>query len=332
MASRRPRRSRTADRAHVRANTRTTRHRTRARPPRATGAGAALDRLVRIMATLRSPTRGCAWDLKQTHESLRPYLIEETYEAVETIDRGDLAALPGELGDVLLQCVFHAQLGAEAGRFDIRDVVEAITAKLIRRHPHVFEADGTPLSAAARRRAGIDTPAAVREQWQQLKAREQTSSGAAERTLAGLPSSLPALLRASKIGARVAAVGFDWPTVDGVLDKIDEEVRELREALAQGHARRVDELGDVLFSIANLARRLQIEPETALRQANDKFTRRFDALEADFASRGRRVQDAALDELEDVWRRVKAAEPRSAPATAGPATSARESRGRRSRR
>jgi ATP diphosphatase len=284
------------------------------------------------MATLRSPTRGCAWDLAQTHESLRPYLIEETYEAIDAIDRGDLTALPGELGDVLLQCVFHAQLGAETGRFDMEDVVDAIATKLIRRHPHVFAPDGTPLSAAARRRAGIDTPGAVREQWQQLKAKEQTSSGAAERVLAGLPSSLPALLRASKIGARAAAVGFDWPTVEGVLDKIEEEVRELREAVTQEHARRVDELGDVLFSIANLARRLQIEPETALRQANDKFTRRFDALEADFAARGRRVQDATLDELEDVWRRVKAAERPAAPATAGPATSVRESRGRRSRR
>ncbi len=286
------------------------------------------------MATLRSPTRGCAWDLKQTHESLRPYLIEETYEAVDAIDRGDRGALPGELGDVLLQCVFHAQLGAEAGRFDIGDVVEAITAKLIRRHPHVFTPDGTPLSAAARRRAGIDTPGAVREQWQQLKAKEQTSIGAPERVLAGLPSSLPALLRASKIGARVATVGFDWPTVGGVLDKIDEEVRELREAIATGddEARRVDEFGDVLFSIANLARRLQIEPETALRQANDKFTRRFDALEADFASRGRRLQDATLDELEAAWRRVKAAEAPSSPATAGRATSARARGGRRSRR
>jgi ATP diphosphatase len=313
MASRRPRQSRSRSR-------------------RATHAGEAFDRLVRIMATLRSPTRGCAWDLKQTHESLRPYLIEETYEAVETIDRGDLAALPGELGDVLLQCVFHAQLGAEDGRFDVRDVVDAIAAKLIRRHPHVFNPDGTPLSAAARRRAGIDTPAAVREQWQQVKAKEQTSRGAAERVLAGLPSSLPALLRASKIGARVAAVGFDWPTVGGVLDKIEEEVRELREAVAQGHARRVDEFGDVLFSLANLARRLQIEPETALRQANDKFTRRFDALEADFASRGVRMQDATLDELEDAWRRVKATETSPSRATAVPATSARAPGGRRSRR
>lgn len=264
------------------------------------------------MAVLRSP-RGCPWDVKQTHASLRPYLIEETYEALDAIDRGDIASLPGELGDVLLQCVFHAQIASEAGTFDITDVITTLTDKLVRRHPHVFTEKGRPLSAAARKRSGVTSAQTVLDQWGQLKAREQAAAGAPARTLKGLPPALPALLRASRIGARVAAVGFDWSRPSDVLDKIDEEVRELRHAVAESQARAVDEFGDLLFSLANLARHLNIDPETALRQANDKFTRRFTALEADFDTRGLDIQSATPAELEAAWIRVKQQE--SAPSS-----------------
>jgi tetrapyrrole methylase family protein/MazG family protein/ATP diphosphatase len=265
---------------------------------RARRAAAALARLVRIMDTLRSPG-GCPWDREQTHASLRPFLLEETYEALEALDREDFDVLPGELGDVLFQCVFHAQIAAEAGRFDLADAIDAICAKLIRRHPHVF----TP---AGRRSAGrAPTSRAVVEQWEQLKAREQDAAGRPRRVLAGIPRAMPALLRAYEIGARVGAVGFDWTNPADVVDKIDEEVRELRAALAESPARAAEELGDLLFSIANLARKLKLEPESALRAANDKFTRRFDALENRLERSGRRVHESSPDELERAWAAIK---------------------------
>jgi ATP diphosphatase len=256
------------------------------------------------MQILRSPD-GCPWDREQTHASLRPHLLEETYEAIETIDRGDLGALPAELGDVLFQCVFHAQIAAEEGRFDITDSVGAITEKLIRRHPHVFTASGRPLTRATRRRSRIQTATAVKEQWEEIKAGEQARAGAARRVLKGVPTSLPALQRAHEIGRRVSAVGFDWARAADVLDKMDEEVRELRAAVNEGPARAAEEMGDLLFSLANLARKLGIEPESALRSANDKFTRRFDALETWFEARGRSVHGATLDEMETAWGEVK---------------------------
>lgn len=283
------------------------------------------------MATLRGPD-GCAWDRKQTHESLRGYLIEETYEAVEAIDAGNLDGLKGELGDVLLQCVFHAQLARESGRFDMEAVVTTISEKLIRRHPHIFASDGRRLTKRERARYQTTTPDAVREQWARLKAAEQTEAGEAPRVLSGVPRALPALLRAHKIGARVAEVGFDWPRVEDVIDKIDEEVRELREALAQSPARAADEMGDVFFALANLARRLGLEPEATLAAANDKFTRRFDAVEAWFQARGRDVHTASLDEMEAAWAHVKvteAAPPRRA--RTGRSTSASTPTVRRSR-
>jgi MazG family protein len=266
-------------------------------------------RLVRLMAILRSPD-GCAWDREQTHASLRPHLLEETYEAIETIDRGDLDALAGELGDVLFQCVFHAQIASESGRFEIADAIDAIAAKLIRRHPHVFTPAGTPLPKSARRKTTVRTPAQVKKQWEVIKAKEQQAGGARQRILAGVPRVLPALARAHEIGRRVAAVGFDWAQTDQVVDKIDEEVRELRAALAESPARAADELGDLFFSLANLARKLGLEPESALRQANDKFTRRFDALEAEFERQGRTVHGASLEEMERAWQKIKAPEPR----------------------
>lgn len=267
-----------------------------------------MSRLVRIMATLRSP-HGCPWDRKQTHASLRPFLLEETYEALEVLDRGDVAALPTELGDVLFQVVFHAQIAAEARRFEMADAITAITTKLIRRHPHVFAASGRPLPRGRKARAGAPlkpkTPAAVLTQWEQIKAAEQQDAGTQKRLLTGVPKALPSLLRAYEIGTRVASVGFDWPDTAGVVDKIDEEVRELRGALAEGPARAAEELGDLLFSIANLARKLDLEPEAALRAANDKFSARFAAVEADLEARGSSVHAATTEEMEAAWQRVK---------------------------
>ena len=270
---------------------------------RARRAAASLTHLVRIMDTLRSPG-GCPWDRAQTHRSLRAHLLEEAYEALEAIDRGQIDHLVTELGDVLFQCVFHAQIAAEAGRFELADAIDAIAAKLVRRHPHVFTAGGRRLSARARRRAGIDSPAAVKTQWERIKARE--AAGRARRgVLAGLPSALPALLRAHEIGRRVGAVGFDWAEPGAVIDKIDEEARELRQALVEGPDRAAEELGDLLFSVANLARKVGIEPEAALRAANEKFTRRFEGIEAALAKQGRSVHDATTEELEALWHQVK---------------------------
>ena len=262
------------------------------------------------MDTLRSPA-GCPWDREQTHESLRAHLIEETYEVLDAIDRADAGALVEELGDVLFQCVFHAQIGSEAGRFELADAVTAIAEKLVRRHPHVFTPDGRPLTAAIRRRSHIRTPAAVKEQWEQIKSREREEAGtpAKKGLLSGVPASMPALLRAHEVSRRAAAVGFEWARPIDVVDKIDEEVAELREALTQSPARAAEELGDLLFSIANLARKLGIEPEAALRQANDKFTRRFNALETVFEQRGQSIHGATLDEMELVWEEVKKAPP-----------------------
>ncbi len=255
------------------------------------------------MATLRSP-RGCPWDREQTPATLRPFLLEETYEALEAIDRHDFDDLRGELGDVVFQCVFQAQIAAEVGRFDISDVIDAITAKLVRRHPHVFAADGRPLSTSSRR-GRANTPTAVLEQWEQIKAKEQANAGAKRRLLSGVPRSLPALARAHEIGTRVAAVGFDWARPADVLEKIDEEAAELREAVEREPDRAAEEFGDLLFSMANLARHLGIESESALRQANDKFTSRFEALEASFDRAGKSIHGATLQEMEAVWQTVK---------------------------
>lgn len=308
-----------------------TRPRAATRRARSAKAGAAFARLVRIMETLRSE-HGCPWDRKQTHASLGPFLLEETYEALDALDRGDIDGLAGELGDVLFQCVFHAQIAAEARRFDIVTAIDAIAEKLIRRHPHVFTASGRPLASARRRAGTVTTPAAVLEQWEQIKAREQQAAGAPERVLAGVPRSLPALLRAHEIGTRVAAVGFDWPATSDVVDKIDEEVRELRAALAEGPGRAAEELGDLLFSVANLARKLGLEPESALRAANDKFTRRFEAVEDDLARRERSVHSATLDEMERAWQAVKTAPAAGRPHGAGRSSRARRPTSRRSRR
>ena len=264
----------------------------------ASDAGSAFQALVDIMARLRGP-QGCPWDREQTLASLRPFVLEETHEVLDAIDRGDSDALRGEIGDLIFEGVFLAQVCADAGEFTVADSLRAINAKLIRRHPHIFDPSGRPL----------ETPTQVHQQWEQIKAREQSDAGERRSVLRGLPRSLPSLLRAYEIGTRVAAVGFDWARTEDVVDKIEEEVRELRSAVAsEGAARSEEEMGDLLFSIANLSRKLGIDPESALRKANEKFTRRFEALEEGLHAKGSSVHGASLDEMEREWGVVKDAE------------------------
>ena len=258
-------------------------------------AGHEFQKLVDIMRRLRGPG-GCPWDREQTLESLRGFVLEETYEVLDAIDRGDHEALRGEIGDLLFEGVFLAQIEADEGRFDVSESLRAIAEKLIRRHPHIFG-----------EKSGIDTPGQVVEQWEQIKAREQKDAGERRSILRGVPKSMPSLLRAHEIGTRVAAVGFDWTRMTDVVDKIEEEVRELRASVegGEGREREEEEMGDLLFSIANLARKLGIEPESALRKANEKFSARFEALERRFEESGRSVHDATLEEMEAVWQQIK---------------------------
>ena len=270
-------------------------------------------RLVAIMQRLRAPD-GCPWDREQTLESLRGFVLEETYEVLDAIDRADRDRLRGEIGDLLFEGVFLAQICAEDGDFSAADSVEAVTAKLIRRHPHVFgraraeramPGAGRGVAAPARR-AAVTTPGQVVEQWEQIKAREQQATGETRGVLTGVPAALPALLRAHEIGTRVAAVGFDWSRPDDVVSKIEEEVAELRTAVGHETPERAEEeMGDLLFSVANLCRKLGIEPESALRKANQKFTARFTAVERRLDARGRTVHDATLEEMEAEWQAVK---------------------------
>ena len=271
----------------------------RAAPPPT--AGDRFDRLVRIMRTLRSPD-GCAWDREQTLASLRPFVLEEAYEVVDAIDRDDRSALCDETGDLLLEAVFVAQICAEADDFTIADATDAVVAKLIRRHPHVFSKDDTETDAGRRDLS----PAEVKEQWERIKTRERARTPERATLLDGIPEALPSLLRASRIGARTANVGFDWDEPGTVIDKVDEELGELRQAVASADPAHIEEeLGDLLFTVANLARKLRVDPESALRAANGKFTRRFRAIERRLAARGRSLHDATAEELEREWQAVK---------------------------
>ena len=267
------------------------------RDPSRPAAGAAFERLVETMRTLRSPG-GCAWDREQTLASLRPFVLEEAYEVVDAIDRDDLAGLREEIGDLVLEAVFLAQVADEQDAFEIRDTLDTVCAKLVRRHPHVFRAGGEtdpPLSAAD-----------VKRQWEAIKADERSAAGREPSALGEIPESLPALLRACRIGKRAATVGFDWTVPAEVEAKVDEELAELREARAQGPAQDVEEeLGDVLFAVANLARHLNVDPEAALRAANRKFTARFRALERRFRERGVELRDASPADMDAEWRRIK---------------------------
>ena len=264
--------------------------------PQPDSAEAELRRLLDVMAALRDPLRGCPWDKEQRFETIAPYTIEEAYEVADAIARGDNASLVDELGDLLFQVVYHARMGEEAGTFDFADITRTIADKMIRRHPHVF-------GDAAARSVGSQT-----REWE-LQKRAERAGRAENGTLAGIPAGLPALTRAAKLTSRAARPGFDWPDAGAVLEKLDEEVAELRAELSGADPERLaDEVGDLLFVLANLARKLDLDPEDCLRRANGKFARRFGQMEQSFEDRGRSVQDASLDEMESAWRAVKAAE------------------------
>jgi len=267
-------------------------------------AGARFDRLVSIMHRLRGPD-GCPWDREQTLQSLRPYVLEEACELLDAIEANDMTALKEELGDFLLEAVFVAELCAEAGHFSIADSVESITDKLIRRHPHVFTPDGEPLPKNT-----TITATGVKAQWDDIKKDEHTAAGKPEKTtLSGTPRSLPALLRADQLSKKAARVGFDWQRATDVLDKLEEELRELREAVTTAGLSSdaaEEELGDFLFAIANLARKMGIAPEQALRRANDKFQDRFEHMERQARTEGVRLQDQTFEELDARWNAAKA--------------------------
>jgi MazG family protein len=257
---------------------------------------AALPRLLEIMARLRDAKRGCPWDLEQTFATIAPYTIEEAYEVADAIEHGDMSELKSELGDLLFQVVFHARMAEEAGAFAFDDVAAAICEKMLRRHPHVF---GERQVASSAEQTAL---------WEEIK-REERGATAAAGVLDDVPAGLPALTRALKLGKRAASVGFDWPDVAGVRAKVDEELAELDEAVtAHDEAAVAAEMGDLLFSIANWCRHLSLDPETCLRSANARFTRRFRAVEADVARDGRHWADHDAAELDTLWRRAKAAQ------------------------
>ncbi len=263
------------------------------------------DQLVAVMRTLRSP-EGCPWDREQTLQSLAHFVLEEAYEVVDAIERSDMHGLQEEIGDHIFEGVFLAQVAAEAGLFTIEDALRSVVDKLVRRHPHVFQEDGRLHDAQSKQRAP-DAEAAL-QRWNSLKAQERKQAGTPHSTLGSVPRSLPSLLRAYKIGKRAAATGFDWQKSDDVIAKIEEEVGELRQTVTDepgNRARAEEEMGDLLFAIANLARKLDIEPETALRRANEKFTRRFEAMERRISGAGQSLEQLTLEEMERVWQDVK---------------------------
>jgi MazG family protein len=246
--------------------------------------------LLEIMARLRGPG-GCPWDSAQTFATIAPYTVEEAYEVATVIQDGDLEALPGELGDLLFQVVFHARMAEEAGLFDFGDVVEAVTAKMVRRHPHVFGVETAKADAASQK-----------DFWETLKQNERAAKGQTS-LLDDVAAALPALMRAEKLQRRASSVGFDWNNADLVIDKIAEEAREV--AGAETQTEREEEIGDLLFVVANLARHLKVDPEAALRAANAKFVRRFKHIERELAARGSKPGTATLQEMEDLWQDAK---------------------------
>lgn len=260
-------------------------------------AGAGFARLVEIMARLRSPD-GCPWDREQTFDTIKPYLLEETYEVMDSIDARDWDGLADELGDLLLQVVFFSQMAKEAGYFDVTDAIEAINSKLVRRHPHVF-ADGD-----------AKTSDEVLRKWDEIKATEKAAVAKAndkpKGLLSGVPRSLPALMEASKIASRAAGAGFDWNNVDEVLDKLREELAELDGARKAGSQEALqDEIGDLLFVIVNIARFLKVDPEQALRGTNSKFRRRFEHVEKGLEVQGKSPKESTIEEMEGLWQEAK---------------------------
>ena len=275
--------------------------------PRKRSAGRLFEDLVALQARLRAPN-GCPWDREQTHDSLRTYMVEETYEALDALESRDWNEFAGELGDLLLQVVFHAELAAEAGRFDISDVIERIHNKMVSRHPHVFG------------KVKARTSAQVLKNWEQIKAEErrvakkgsgesQTQTSAPPSVLDGVPRTLPALLEAHQLTRRAANVGFDWKDIEGLFDKLAEETRELRESLAaKDRARYEEEVGDLLFVGVNLARFLGLDAEIALKRANRKFSKRFRKMEQSAATKDKKLSELSTDELEALWDAAKARE------------------------
>jgi ATP diphosphatase len=267
-----------------------------------------LSRLIEIMAALRDPDTGCPWDIEQDFKTIAPYTIEEAYEVADAIARGDLDDLREELGDLLLQVVYHARMAEEAGDFSFGDVVQAITEKMIRRHPHVF---GDEQARSAGSAKGM---------WEKIKAKEKAAKRAARLArglppedggkgfLDSVPVAFPALTRALKLQEKAARVGFDWGEAAPILDKIEEEIGELREAMASGETATVkDEFGDLLFAMVNLGRHLQVDSEAALAGTNDKFRNRFHHIERELNSTGSSLEAASLDEMEALWQQAKSA-------------------------
>jgi len=265
--------------------------------------------LLAVMARLRDPVSGCPWDVKQSFATIAPYTIEEAYEVADAIAREDLVGLKDELGDLLLQVVYHAEMASELERFAFADVADAITRKMIRRHPHVF-------ADPSLRQAFV-----ANDLWRRIKAEEKAGRGeaSASSTLGDVPLALPALTRAVKLQTRAAEVGFDWPSLAPVIAKAEEEIAELKIALDEARQvmddrpakRVVEEFGDLLFVMANLARHLGVDPEAALRDANAKFVRRFESIEAALAKNGRKPEDATLEEMDHLWDEAKAVETKS---------------------
>ena len=254
-------------------------------------------RIRKLMERLRTPGTGCPWDVEQTFETIAPYTIEEAYEVKEAINQNNLPALKEELGDLIFQVVFHARMAEEQGAFDLDDVCDGLTEKMVRRHPHVFGAEAQRDSAKAQLKA-----------WEDVKAQERagrTNWGPVS-VLDDVALALPALTRAEKLQKRAARVGFDWPSLKGVTDKISEEAQELAEASeTMDDAAIMDEMGDLLFAVTNLARKLGVDPEEALRQTNQKFTRRFQHIEEGAREENRAMTDMSLDEMEVYWQRAK---------------------------
>jgi len=257
-----------------------------------------IGRLLEIMAALRTPKTGCPWDLAQNFSTIAPYTLEEAYEVADAIARGDLADLKEELGDLLLQVVFHARMAEEQGAFDFGDVMQGITEKLIRRHPHVFGDERS------------HTPQAVEGLWERIKAEEKAARKGAKNdgALAGVPLALPALTRALKLQEKAGKVGFDWNDPRAVLHKIREEADEIEAALDEQEDAAAGEVGDLLFAAVNLARHLRADPEALLRQTNQKFERRFGSIERALAARGKAPQQATLAEMDTLWEEAKARE------------------------
>lgn len=253
-----------------------------------------IEKLLEVMRQLRNPDGGCAWDVQQTFASIAPYTIEEAYEVADAIERDDIADLQGELGDLLLQVVFHAQIATEAGHFDFEDVAASIVEKMIRRHPHVFGSEEERASGK------------VDGSWEEIKEKERSGTLDDSSALAGVARALPALKRAQKLGKRASRVGFDWPDRQGVNAKIVEELHELeRAAGARNEDEIEDELGDVLFAVVNLARHMGVDPENALGRANAKFERRFRDMELEITEKGHAINDFSLETLDREWRAAK---------------------------